>query len=139
MRMGGAAGSTRIAIPSAPRASDFEERLVGTRRLARIGAIAWPLFVLTDFVDATLSGKPEILGPLLCIRLVGVVLSCAILLILRRPSLPSVVLTACDLVFFSVGSILISLEALLIGGFEPQIGLGIMLLAFLRASLLPSH
>ena len=32
-----------------------------------------------------------------------------------------------------------SLEAVLIGGFEVQVTLGIMIVAFMRASLLPSH
>ena len=121
------------------RGSEVEERRVATRRLAWVGLVAWGLFTVTDFVDAGMSHKPEILPPLLALRATGIAVALGILLLLRRPKLSLRQLTACDVVFFMTGSALIALEGALLGEFDSPAVQGIMILCFMRASLFPSH
>jgi serine/threonine-protein kinase len=135
----GAAKETDATLPADTNAGDLEDRRVSTRRLAWIGLVAWSLFVVTDFADAALSGHPQILAALLGLRATGIAIAVSLLVVLRRPLISSVVLTTCDVVFFLVGSVLVALEGALIGAFASQVVQGIMILCFMRASLLPSH
>src|SRR5258708_4571621 len=130
-------GETRLRTAQGATSHELEERRIALRRMVFIGgAIAWPLFVVTDFIDASITGHPEILVPLLSIRGAGMVIAAILLRILKSLRLSPRMLAACDIPCFASFSFLVSLEAVLLGGFQLQVVLGIMILSFMRTSLL---
>ena len=109
------------------------------QRLAWIGVVAWILFTATDFADASLSHGREILTPLLAIRGVAVAVALTISARLRRPGVSSGTLMTCDVLYFAAGSVHMALRGALLGAFNFPDLLGMMILCFARAALLPSR
>ncbi len=136
-------GSTepRLATTdSGVAAREREDRRLAIQRVVWIGGvIAWPLFAITDYLDASASPRHGILGTLLWLRFAGWLISGALLFVLRKPGRSDRVLAACDILGFGTYSLLTAVGALVMGGFGVNVCLGIMIVAFMRASLLPSH
>jgi serine/threonine protein kinase len=132
--------SRLVTVDSGAAAREREDRRLAIQRVVWIGGvIAWPLFALTDYLDASNSPRHGILGTLLWLRFAGWVISGALLYVLRKPNRSDAVLAACDVLGFGTYSLLTAVGALVIGGLGVNVCLGIMIVAFMRASLLPSH
>ncbi len=127
-------------MPRSPRKRALEERRRALLRVAWISAaIAWPFFIVTDVLDALFSGQLHRLPTLLALRLGCVLASFVQVACLKRAGVSARLLGACDVLGFVAFAFFVSLEAVLLPGLEERAVLGIMIVAFMRASLVPSH
>jgi serine/threonine-protein kinase len=140
---GGAAAPAAKAAPAAALtmgSRETEERRRALEYVAWITClIAWPFFVVTDVLDALFTHRTETLPTLLALRCACALVSIALLICLRRGGLSRRALALCDVGAFLAFAFFVSLEGVLLPGFEERALLGIMIVAFVRAALVPSH
>jgi serine/threonine-protein kinase len=136
VRTGTAAADTSPGI----LAQEHAERRTGLQRLLLVGCVAWPFFFLTD-VAATLSEhRAEVLPRLAVVRLVGWVLVVAVYLPFARAR--DVTDPVMDVIDFAVPAFigaLVGVRALVFGGLDSTLAMGLMVVGLLRATILPSH
>jgi hypothetical protein len=126
-------------ILSARRNQEDEDQRNALRRLLLIAFIAYPSFAVADVLGAynlhTLGVLPFVLG----VRALGTAIIVGVFLVVRRPGLSRRALTVVDFFIFTCGGVLLSLQAIVMGGLQSRFILGVMTLAFARATLIPSR
>jgi serine/threonine-protein kinase len=126
-------------ILSARRNQEDEDQRSALRRLLLIALIAYPSFALADVLGAynlhALGSLPFVLG----VRALGTCILVAVFLVVRRRGVSRRVLAACDYFIFACGGLFLSLQAIVMGGLQSRFILGVMTVAFARATLIPSR
>jgi len=139
--MGSGSLSDELArtITSGLKNEELEERRRAMRAVFAVGVIAWPSFALADLVAIHQVGGASLawtLGWRAVGELVGV---SALLAVTHRPKLTTRDLLAIDLFVFAVGSALVAMIAVPSGGLVTRSMQGVMLLAIVRATYVPSR
>jgi len=134
--------SSRSRPRSSARQNDeLEERRTALVRLLLIGVVAWSAFVVFDVIELSVRGGTfRVVAPLLVARFAGLGAGFVVLVRLRSPKpMGSGALTAIDFVLFAVLGALIAMRGVFLGGMSSRLFPSMMILAFARAALLPSH
>jgi serine/threonine-protein kinase len=126
-------------IASKHRDDELEERRRATVAVFKIGVVAWPAFIFADLVAARQHGGGHVAW-MVGWRALGTFLAMVCLAYLeRRPKAGARVLDAIDLLVFTLGGALIALIAVPFGGLATRSMQGVMLLAIVRATFVPSR
>ncbi len=127
-------------LVSARRAQELEERRGAIRRLALISLVAWPLFLLPDLLAALTTGHRDAIGIIFAVRAVGWATLIVAYVVLRRvTTLSGVWLTAIDVGGTAVLGTIVAIAGVTVGGLSSPLGIDVLAIAFIRATLLPSH
>jgi serine/threonine-protein kinase len=122
------------------KAQEHEERRTGMRRLLLVGVVCWPFFFLTDVVATLSDHRPDLLPRMAAIRVFGWIVILAIYVPFSRAR--DVAATAMNVIDFGVTAFigaLVGMRALVLGGLDSLLAMGLLVIGLLRATLLPSH
>jgi hypothetical protein len=136
----GASGESGRTLVSARRAHELEERRTALKRLATVSLFAWPMFIVPDLLAAWMTGHRDAVPVLVAVRAIGcATLAVAYMILRRTEDLSGGWLTALDIGGTAVLATLVAIAGVRVGGLGSPLGIDVLVIAFIRATLLPSH
>jgi serine/threonine-protein kinase len=133
------ASQSLTLVPARHAAEEVRDLQRATRRLLLLGTSAWPFFFFVDWLGAYAEGAGGNVLWLAGWRLLGALLGALAYFALRDVELSLRLLRAIDAGVFAIGSALITLMAIPIGGLTSRFVTGVVIFVFARAALVPSH
>jgi eukaryotic-like serine/threonine-protein kinase len=131
---------TGKTLVSARRVQELEERRSAMSRLALVSVIAWPMFLVPDLLAAFTTGHRDAVAIICAVRAIGWVTLIAGYFVLKRvEELSPAWLTTLDVGGTAVLGTIVAIAGVTVGGLNSPLGIDVLAIAFIRATLLPSH
>jgi serine/threonine-protein kinase len=105
-----------------------------------VGLFAWPLFIVPDLLAAWTTGHGDAVVVIVAVRALGLATLGVASFVLRRvDDLSDGWLTTLDIGGTAILATLVAIAGVRVGGLSSPLGIDVLAIAFIRATLLPSH